>query len=578
MQRYNQTNIAPYCARQSAGRANQLFVSIVQTFLAAQCSISPPEMWPRDEGPRILKCSTKQHYDFIVIGAGSAGATVAGRLAEMTNWNVLLLEAGGNPPIEAEVPFMYTSLFKTRYDWNFHINTSQACQLNYNGCNLPRGKMLGGTSGMNGMIYVRGNEQDFQEWVDAGNPDWSYPNVLEYFKKSEGNTYQPFARNTRYHSGSGPLKVGFFGDLSSNDKLFLNAAMESGIPCIEDYNADNLTGILNLQGTIDESRRQSSAKAFLRPVRYNRNLHVVRNAFVDKILFDKNNRASGVKFTYKRKHKLEVKVTKEVILSAGAIMSPVVLMRSGIGPKKQLDKYNITCRTNLPVGKNLIDHVNVRLFFTYNSSQTPSAYAQEDGLYQFMTKNTGPLVSKGRLQAYVSSTGAKYPDYQLNFVYYPRGTSDLKNSYGSDTSFLPLIAENQLRDVQLISVILIKPKSRGYVRLNNKCASYKPIIDTKYLQHPDDVETMLRALKNTTAFVDTNALQGREGRLYRIPMTECDQFPYQSDDYWRCYIKNQSGSSLHEVGTSRMGTTDSVVDSRLRVYNVKGLRQADAGM
>ncbi|XP_055308884.1 glucose dehydrogenase [FAD, quinone]-like [Sitodiplosis mosellana] len=584
----NQNSIPLQCAAQSLGPENQLFINVIQALLVAQCSISPPNFWPEDYGITALKQGLEDVVvDFIVVGSGSAGSVVASRLSENPNWRVLLLEAGGDPPIESEIPGLLNDLYGSKVDWNFSVDAKQTCKAQLDEkCSGKRGKVLGGSSSINGMIYVRGNRLDYDRWSKLGNDGWDYDSVLPYFRKSEGNQYAKFVKykNGRYHNASGPMKIHFLGNdydgAGSLRQIFLNAATQAGHPIIDDINSDHPLGYLNMQSTSFKGSRQSTSKAFLVAAKDRPNLHVIKNAFVEKILINENNEAYGVEFVYNETHRLQAIARKEVILSAGVYMSPVLLMLSGIGPKKHLEKFKIPVKSDLPVGRNLIDHIATYIWFKFKpTEQSPTE--KLDGIYNLAIHNTGPLASRSvsTVNGFVNTlNGTRFPDFQILIFYYKRNTSTFGQYKRSISQALR--KENKNHDIVAIVVSELHPKSRGFVKLASASPRDEPIINGNYFSDEYDFESTIRAIKQQVSFTETPSYRDNGAEFMHIPIEECDRFEFRSDNYFRCYIKYFGGGNNHPTGTSRMGNSDceAVVDSRLRVRNIKKLRQIDAGV
>ncbi|XP_055296035.1 glucose dehydrogenase [FAD, quinone]-like isoform X2 [Sitodiplosis mosellana] len=581
------SSFSSQCSAQSVGPANHLVTTLIQTLLAVQCSISPPEMWPKDYGETALK---NDEYDFVVIGSGSSGAVVASRLSEIEDWKVLLLEAGGTPPLESEIPgFQYTML-NSEYDWQFRTESDTACLSYPKGCLRPRGKMLGGTSSINSMLYVRGHKHDFDKWSSYGNPGWDYDSVLHYFKKSENNQNTDFVnyKNGMYHSDKGPMKVdSFSGEDLPYNQVYLKALSEIGIETIDNINADKIFGAVDVQGNFWNGRRHSTAKAFLIPASKRKNLHIIYNADVQKILIDENNRATGVEFVYKGERKMKAAATKEVVLSAGSIMSPKILMNSGVGPKDHLEELRIQVKSDLRVGENLYEHIFVRLFFSFSELEPiDPIHAKLDSIYNFAIHNTGPLANGFQVQAtaFINTfNGTEYPDMQLSYLHLPQDV-DIQRTVIS--GFEPKIKEffnEKLKkfEVGCIFAELVQPKSRGYIKLSSSSPYDKPIMRPKYLTDKDDVQALFRAIKRVLGVLNTKAYKEKGARLLRLPLDRCDHLEYMSDEYWLCYIRYISYPTNHTVGSSKMGNStdpEAVVDPRLRVRGIEGLRQIDGGI
>lgn len=480
-------------------------------------------------------------------------------------------------------------MLKSPVDWIFYGNSTNACKLaGDRGCYLPRGKVLGGSSTTNFMVYVRGVPQDFDDWAKMGNTGWDYLSVLPYFKKFEGNMDPSIVGNGFYHSATGPTKIQR-NPLFPASQVFFDAFKAAGLPIIPDINANYTNGYVHLQSFAFNGTRSSTAESYLRPNAHRSNLHVIKNGFVTKILINSKNEAYGVEFTYKngkKKRKLTARARKEVIVSAGSIQSPPLLLRSGIGPKKQLAKFNITQKADLPVGQNLIDHLHMQLLFSFDFPSAPIPATQPlDSIYQYVVNQSGPLASVPYLCAYVDTTNtSSLPDLQFFFTNYQKGSppSQIKQLIAfTDLDQLNqiLIDANVKHAVAIVTLQSTKDKSRGSIELKSKSNSKRPIINCNYLDDPHDRATLLRGIRYFLNVVNTPAMQALNTTLLRVPIAECDALRFNSDDYWLCYIKYVTSSAQHEVGTNKMGVDSSaVVDPQLRVRNIRNLRVIDASM
>lgn len=486
---------------------------------------------------------------------------------------------------------MYFPLQNSEHDWQFRSEPSDtACRSIRNGCFWPRGKMLGGTHGMNGNVYMRGNQRDYDEWQSKLGAKWAWPNVLESFKKSEFNFNESFVdyRNGRWHSGVGQLHVEHYHQPEPIRQVFIDAAKEIGYDFIADHNADIGLGYANAQGTLKNGERHSTAKAFLVPAKHRENLHIIKHAHVTKINIDAMKRVTGFEFTYKNQWKMVARAQKEHILSTGAVSTPQLLMLSGIGSRKHLEQLGIPVIQDLAVGKNLQDHLIVPIVFQFHHStaRPENPLDQLDNLYNFAIHRTGPMAGIGTINLVgmintVNHSG--YPDIELQHFNQRRQSKSFKTLlYAMDYEenvIKPLLQANEDGETNMVYVELLRPKSTGEILLRSTNPYDAPRIIPNYLHEKDDVETLLRGIRFQTDFVKTKTFEEHEGILIRIPFDDCDGHKYMSDEYWTCYMSHMATTVYHPVGTAKMGSDDdkmAVLDSDFRVRGIKGLRVIDA--
>ena len=506
-------------------------------------------------------------YDYIIVGAGSAGSVLANRLSEDPANKVLLIEAGGSDRrffIQMPIGYGITYHQKTV---NWMYTTEPSPDADNKPSYWPRGKVMGGSSSINAMVYVRGNPKDFDEWSEAGNPGWSYKEVLPYFKKME--SWQNGADNFR--GGDGPLKVSEVSkQLHPLCDNFLSAAQEIGMKLNPDMNGEKQEGVGNYQITTHKGQRMSSSRAYLWPIKYRSNLTVLKKALVTKVLI-RDKKAYGVKYLKSGKTH-ELLASREVILSSGSINSPQLLQLSGVGPKKILEQVSVPLVHDSPaVGENLQDHLGVSYFYkskvpTLNDELRPVLGKIYQGL-RYIFSRRGPLsLSVNQSGGFIrTSDNLKKPNIQLYFspVSYSLESPDKRAMMSPD----PFSA-------MLLGISNCSPRSRGSVHLRSGDPSSPPIIKPNYLSNESDVKDLLEGVKILRKLVKTESFRPVIGEEFR-PGPQC-----QTDEQMIQHIKDTVWTVFHPSSTCRMGPDpkSNVVDSNLKVYGIEGLRVADASI
>jgi len=498
-------------------------------------------------------------YDYVIIGAGSAGCTMASRLAAKDGLRILVLEAG--PPDSSfmlKMPAGFASLGdKTPYNWRYETTPQKHC--NDRRMYWPRGKTLGGSSSINAMLYVRGNAWDYDQWRQLGNEGWSYNDVLPYFKNAENNE----RGGDDFHGVGGPLNVADQVDPCKLNEGFLKAAEQAGHTRVADFNGAQQDGVGYYQVTQKDKKRWSTASAYLRPAveRGNSHLEIITGAMVERIIFD-GGRAMGVRYVVDGRDEV-ARANREIILCGGAVNSPQLLLLSGVGPADHLKSMGITPVIDLPgVGGNLQDHVDAAILQLCKTHDTFDRRNKLLSLFQYVVSKKGPGTSPvaesgGFLR---TAPGLAAPDIQLHFLpvlVVDHGRTKVKKSGYS------------------LHVCTLRPESAGTIRLRSTNPGDHPLIDANYLAERKDLEALIAGVK-----------------MGRDILAQSGLDPYRADEFQpgaaaktdaeiEQWIRAQCETIYHPVGTCKMGpSTDrmAVVDDKLLVHGIDGLRVVDASI
>ena len=486
-------------------------------------------------------------HDYLVVGAGSAGCVLAARLSEDPDVRVALLEAGEEDTApEIHVPALFPALFKSSWDWDLVSEPEPG--IGGRRLYLPRGRMLGGCSSINAMIYVRGNRVDYDDWAAGGATGWDYETVLPYFKRSEDNE----RGEDRFHGVGGPLRVSDSRAMTPLVDMMVEAARRAGHGHNPDLNGARQEGVGRFQLTQRRGRRESTADAFLRPALGRPNLEVVTGAMATRILFE-GRRAIGVEI-FRRGRLERLRAEREVLICAGAYQSPVLLMLSGVGPEDQLQPFGIEIREALPVGENLQDHPMVNLNYL---TDAPSLFgaATPENFALLEAEGRGPLSSNIPEAAGFFRTRAGLPAPDVEFHFAPSMLYDDGLTAPEAPGFC-------------FGPVVIKPASRGRVMLRAPLPDSKPRVLSNFLTAPEDWESMLAGLRIALQIAEQEPLRAVTRGPFRVPASDAD-----AD--LRAFVRDSVMTVFHPTSTCAIGA---VVDPELRVYGLEGLRVVDASV
>ena len=510
-----------------------------------------------------MPSNTSDTFDYVIIGGGAAGCVLASRLSEDPAVQVCLLEAGGPDSsvlIHAPMGFAVSAPLHIN-NWGYET----VPQDGFKGRRgyQPRGKVMGGSTSINAMVYTRGNRADYDHWAALGNPGWSYEDVLPFFKRSENN--QCFGADS-YRGAGGPLQVSYLRSPGPLNEVFLKASEQCGLPRTPDYNGAQQWGVGPSQVMQSGGERCSAARAYITPIKDRSNLHIITHANAQRIALE-GRKAVGVHYQREGQEVL-VRARREVLLSAGAFGSPQLLMLSGIGPQAHLQEHGIAPVHALQgVGQNLQDHVTTVLIHRTTRQESSLGVSLRGmvqvirSIFEWRNKRTGWVTSNvAESQGFLKTDPqAALPDIQLAMC---MGIVDDHNR------------KAHLGHGYTLHVTLCRPKSRGSVRLQSKRASDAPLIDPGFFSHPDDMATLIKGTQIGYDILHAPAFDPYRGEmLYPVQRNNPQQI--------ESFLRDHSDTEYHPCSTCKMGPDSdplAVVDAQLRVHGIQGLRVVDASI
>jgi len=566
------------------------FLRLLNSLNREQCSMAAKITYPRDYS---LSIKNNDEFDIIIVGCGASGSVLAAKLSDEKNLNVLVLEAGGTPLMQSEIPGLWANSIGSEMDWKYTAKEDNTFgqSLENKRVNVIRGKCLGGTTALNTMLYDRGIESDYTKFEMAGLTKWSWEDVLKYYKRSEDCKFEKITTHetmSTSHSVGGKLSVDSFRNTRTVEirQVYSKALNTVNYETLDFFDVKNHQGFVSSVAIIKNGLRVNAAKAFLKNANKKYNLKIAAKSLVKKVIFE-DKKAVGVEFENSVGELIKVKSKKNVILSAGPIGSPKLLLESGVGPKALLDSLGIpVVAENNKVGLNLQAHPNFLGIVVKFEMQPIKSYSISEMVFEYLMKHTGPLATIGlcSFTGFIDIDGNGIPDIQILFYYYSQDDtvfmpSQLDAFNLNDNITEQIIDLNEENDIKLIGISLLRPKNTGKVTINKtcNCDEYEPVIEFGSLAD-EDVDTLVKAIHWVKNLVYSEAFKPYGPKIVPLKIEGGPEPNIDSDEYWKHAIKHLTLMNIQMTGTSSMATESSngVVDEDLNVFNTDGLMVVDS--
>lgn len=566
------------------------FSKLLNSLNREQCSIFSKIAYPRDYS---MSIKNNDEFDVIVVGCGASGSVLASKLSNEKKLNVLILEAGTTPSIESEIPGMWASSIGSAMDWNYRAETDETFGQSFVDKRVApvRGKCLGGTTALNTMLYDRGVAADYTKFELAGLTKWSWKDVIKYYKRSEDCKFEKITTNEtirKSHSQGGKLCVDSFYNSRTVEirQVYSTALNAVNYSTFDFFDVKNHQGFVSSVAIVKNGLRVNAAKAFLKNANRKYNLKISARSTAKKILFE-GKKAVGVEFENSVGERIKVKCKQSVILSAGPIGSPQLLISSGIGPLDQLLASNIpVVAKNERVGSNLQAHPNFMGLVVKFDSQPIKSYSISEMVFEYLMKHTGPLATIGlsSFTGFIDVDGNNTPDVQIFFHYYSEDDivfmpSQLDAFNFNDNITDQLIELNDHNDIQIVGISLLRPKNTGRVTVVKKGEQCEPVIKYGSLDKAD-VDTLLKAIEWVKKLIRSEAFKHYGPKIVPLKIEGGPKPDANSEEYWRYAIKHLTTMNVQMAGTCSMATTAAagVVSEDLEVFGTTGLMIVDSSV